>query len=330
MNVKNGFCAAVCFAALSCAACGRSNRAPVACDAARMYRMIEALASDSLEGRRAASGNDMRAARYLAEELREAGCESLWGEMAVPFEMGDAAERNGMRDILDGEWNDSSYNVVGVIRSGRPDAEKILLGAHYDHMGRFKRGKGAAETGVVLYGANDNASGVAAVAEIARLLAPYAAEFKRDLIVALFGAEEMGIVGSRRLERMLRDSSVVVGHMVNLEMLGRMRGDTLVLQGGATCRSDEVAESVPRPDSLFVHVADEFSAGSDHIAFARRMIPVSFFVTTDCSTLHRATDTPESLDMRGMEKAVNYIAEYLRRLLDADDLPPWEPKRELI
>ncbi len=104
MNVKNGFCAAVCFAALSCAACGRSNRAPVACDAARMYRMIEALASDSLEGRRAASGNDMRAARYLAEELREAGCEPLWEEMAVPFEMGDAAERNGMRDILDGEW----------------------------------------------------------------------------------------------------------------------------------------------------------------------------------------------------------------------------------
>jgi len=182
---------------------------------------------------------------------------------------------------------------VAVIRSGRPDAEKILLGAHYDHMGRFKRDKGAAEAGVVLYGANDNASGVAAVAEIARLLAPYAAEFKRDLIVALFGAEEMGIVGSRRLERMLRDSSVVVGHMVNLEMLGRMRGDTLVLQGGATCRSDEVAESVPRPDSLFVHAADEFSVGSDHIAFARRMIPVSFFVTTDCSTLHRATDTPE-------------------------------------
>ena len=292
--------------------------------------MIEALASDSQEGRRAASGNDMRAARYLAEELREAGCEPLWEEMAVPFEMGDAAERNGMRDILDGEWNDSSCNVVAVIRSGRPDAEKILLGAHYDHMGRFKRDKGAAEAGVVLYGANDNASGVAAVAEIARLLAPYAAEFKRDLIVALFGAEEMGIVGSRRLERMLRDSSVVVGHMVNLEMLGRMRGDTLVLQGGATCRSDEVAESVPRPDSLFVHVADEFSVGSDHIAFARRMIPVSFFVTTDCSTLHRATDTPESLDMRGMEKAVNYIAEYPRRLLEADDLPPWEPKRELI
>lgn len=69
MNMKELFYTAVCLVGLSCAGCGRTARIPVACDAARMYRMIEVLASDSLEGRRAASGNDMRAARYLADEL---------------------------------------------------------------------------------------------------------------------------------------------------------------------------------------------------------------------------------------------------------------------
>ncbi len=321
MSMKNIFYAAACIAALSCAGCGSSDTAPAACDAARMRRTIEVLASDSLEGRRAASGNDLRAARYLAEELRKAGCEPLWEEMEVPFGMGDAADRRGMRSVLDGQWSDSSCNVVAVIRSGRPDADKILLGAHYDHMGRFKRDKGTTKAGEVLYGANDNASGTAAVTEIARLLAPRAAEFRHDLIIALFGAEEMGIIGSRHLERMLRDSSITVGHMVNLEMLGRMRGDTLMLSSCATCRLGEAAERVPHTDSLTVCVADRYSMGSDHAAFAQRMIPVSFFVTTDCSTLHRATDTAESLDMRGMEKAVNYIAQYVRLLLTDEQLP---------
>ena len=309
------------------AGCGRAARPSVECDREAMYTTIEMLCSDSLGGRRAGSGDDLRAARALAEKLREAGCEPLWREALVTFGMEGAPVRRGMDRVLAGEWCDTSYNVVMIVRSRYPDAPKVLLGAHYDHMGLFKADKGRKhKAGDMLRGANDNASGTAAVVEIARRLQPCADDFKRDLVVALFGAEEMGLVGSRHLERMLRDSAVVVGHMVNLEMLGRMRGDTLCLQGEMLSPVSLVAAETGSADSLRIDLSTDFSVGSDHVSFASKMIPVSFFVTSDITTLHTVDDTPESLDMAGMERAVNYIMRYVYTLLTTERLPELREK----
>lgn len=328
MNLLNSCRTLVAAAALAAicmtvsAGCGRAARPSLECDPEAIYSTIKTLCADSLAGRRAGSGNDLRAARLLAERLREEGCQPLWREALVPFSMDGAAKNRGMDKVLAGEWCDTSYNVVMVVRSRYPDAEKVLLGAHYDHLGLFKADKGVRhKAGDMLYGANDNASGTAAVVEVARLLQPYADTFRRDLVVALFGAEEMGLVGSRHLERMLRDSMVTVGHMVNLEMLGRMRGDTLRLQGEALSPVSLVAAEVGEADSLRIDLSTGFSIGSDHFTFASKMVPVSFFATTDISTLHTVDDTPESLDMEGMERAVNYVTRYLYKLLTLDELP---------
>ncbi len=310
------------------AGCTGHDRPPLASDPDRMLRTIEVLASDSLGGRRAGSGDDLRAARYLEERLRDAGCEPLWHDMAVAVDLRGVDE--GRRQALAGPWLAESRNIVAVVRSRHPEADKLLIGAHYDHAGRYRVDVRMPRIGLhiaageLLPGANDNASGTAAVVELARLLRPYADRFRRDLVVALFGAEELGIVGSRQLERMLRDSSVRIGHMVNLEMLGRMRGDTLLLQGGRIADLGPFVARTPRRDTALRLVAEpeRLSMGSDHYAFAQRMIPVSFFVTTDHATLHRPTDTPESLDMQGMKRAVDYIADYLYGLLTADRLPP--------
>lgn len=317
--------AAICMVAP--AGCGREARPSLECDPEAIYSTIKTLCADSLAGRRAGSGNDLRAARALAEKLREAGCEPLWREALVTFGMEGAPVRRGMDRVLAGEWCDTSYNVVMIVRSRYPDAEKVLLGAHYDHLGLFKADKGKRHKAAdMLRGANDNASGTAAVVEIARCLQPYADSFRRDLVVALFGAEEMGLVGSRHLERMLRDSAVVVGHMVNLEMLGRMRGDTLLIQGEALSPVSLVAAEVGEADSLRIDLSTGFSIGSDHFTFASKMVPVSFFATTDISTLHTVDDTPESLDMAGMERAVNYIMRYVYTLLTTERLPELREK----
>lgn len=325
LNSCRTFVAAAALAAICMVApagCGRAARPSLECDPEAVYSTIKMLCADSLAGRRAGSGNDLRAARVLAERLREEGCQPLWRESLVPFSMDGAAKNRGMDKVLAGEWCDTSYNVVMVVRSRYPDAEKVLLGAHYDHLGLFKADKGVRhKAGDMLYGANDNASGTAAVVEVARLLQPYADTFRRDLVVALFGAEEMGLVGSRHLERILRDSMVTVGHMVNLEMLGRMRGDTLLIQGEALSPVSLVAAEVGESDSLRIDLSTGFSIGSDHFTFASKMVPVSFFATTDISTLHTVDDTPESLDMEGMERAVNYITRYLYKLLTLDELP---------
>lgn len=302
--------------------CGRYAPPSIECDPSAMYATIETLCSDSFAGRRAGSGHDLHAARFLATELHAAGCEPLWHEALVPFGMDGAAEARGMDRVLAGEWRDTSYNVVMTIQSRFPNAEKVLLGAHYDHLGLFKADKGVRhKAGDMLRGANDNASGTAAVVEIARRLQPYANDFKRDLVVALFGAEEIGLIGSRHLERMLRDSSVIIGHMVNLEMLGRMHGDTLCLQGNMLSPVSHVVETVGNLDSTHIELPTKFSIGSDHFTFSSKMIPISFFATTDISTLHTVDDTPESLDMEGMERAVNYITRYVYTLLTSTQLP---------
>ena len=114
--------------------------------------------------------------------------------------------------------------------------------------------------------------------------------------------------------------------MVNLEMLGRMRGDTLLLQGEMLSPVSLVAAETGAADSLRIDLSTGFSIGSDHFSFASKMIPVSFFATTDISTLHTVDDTPESLDMAGMERAVNYIMRYVYTLLTTERLPELREK----
>lgn len=302
--------------------CSRSTPPIMKCDSKALYTTIETLCSDSLGGRRAGSGNDLRAAHFLETELNTIGCVPLWNKALVPFNIDSIAKSRGFKRVLAGGWCDSSFNVVMTIRSRYPDAKKVILGAHYDHLGLFKANKGVRHAaGDMLYGANDNASGTAAVIEIARLLKPYANDFKHDLIIAIFGAEEMGLIGSRHLERMLRDSLIVVGHMVNLEMLGRMRGDTLLLQGAMLSPIKRVVNATDNSDSLHIELSKKFSIGSDHVSFSSKMIPISLFTTTDVSTQHTVNDIPESLDMKSMERAVNYITRYVYTLLTSDQLP---------
>lgn len=104
----------------------------------------------------------------------------------------------------------------------------------------------------MLRGANDNASGAVAVTEIARRLRPYARDFKRDLVLTLFSAEELGLVGSRLMATMLRDSAVNVGYMVNLEMLGRLKEDNFRMHLFVDDMDAMKQISVPNVDSLSV------------------------------------------------------------------------------
>ena len=316
--------AALFFGSLSA---GCSVRPPMECDREAMYAAIATLCADSMAGRRAASGGDLRAARMLADMMEEARCEPLWEGAVVPFHLGKALNVEGdnwadaMRTNLPGPWRDSTYNVAMVIRSGYPDAPKVLLGAHYDHIGRLFIASAGMKDTLMLRGANDNASGAVAVTEIARRLRPYACDFKRDLVVALFGAEEMGMAGSRHLAAMLRDSAVKVGYMVNLEMLGRLKEDNFRMHLFVDDMDAMKQISVPNVDLLSVGVVMNNSGASDHLSFTAMGIPAALFTTDDMATLHQATDTPESLNMEGMERVVNYIMRNVYALLTAERLP---------
>jgi aminopeptidase YwaD len=132
--------------------------------------------------------------------------------------------------------NAPASNVVGVIEGSDPKLkeEVIVVGAHYDHLGRGGQGSLAQREGEVHHGADDNASGTAALLEIARLLTLNRSKVRRTVVLIAFGGEEEGLIGSKfYAEHPARPLAQTVA-MLNLDMVGRMREDSLTVGGVGT------------------------------------------------------------------------------------------------
>jgi hypothetical protein len=190
----------------------------------------------------------------------------------------------------------SGVNVIGIL-PGRDPAladETVVVGAHYDHLGR--------ERGVVHPGADDNASGTAVVTALARAFAA-AGGTPRTLVFALFGAEELGLVGSGHYVRHPARPLARTVAMLNFDMVGRL-GDRALSVGGvgsATGLDDLVARSAA---ATSVKVASSPSpyGSSDHVRFYRAGVPVLFFHTGTHEDYHRPTDTADRIDAAGMAR----------------------------
>jgi hypothetical protein len=199
-------------------------------------------------------------------------------------------------------------NVIGII-PGRDPAladETVVVGAHYDHLGRVG--------GAVHHGADDNASGTAVVVGLARAFAS-AGGSPRTLVFALFGAEELGLVGSGHYVRHpARPLTRTVG-MVNFDMVGRLRGDRLTV-GGVESASGfrEIVSAAAAPEALAVTLRGSPYGPSDHARFYRAGVPVLFFHTGTHDDYHRPTDTPDKLETAGMARIAVVGAQVIERL----------------
>jgi peptidase M28-like protein len=173
---------------------------------------IEILASPALHGRGSATPDEQRAAVHLMRQLERAGVEPI----------GDPPLR--MQALSFG--SSTSQNVIGIIRptgdSAASSAPAIVLGAHYDHLG--------VQNGEVYLGADDNASGTAAVLGVARALVARRGELARAVIIVFFGAEEIGMWGSKAFVTGGPIAKDRMFAMVNVDMVGRPLTDqTMVL-----------------------------------------------------------------------------------------------------
>jgi hypothetical protein len=201
-------------------------------------------------------------------------------------------------------------NVVGLLPgSGALAGECVVVGAHLDHLGIGGESSLAPDRfGSVHPGADDNASGVAALLQIARA---FAAEppppARRTLVFAAFGAEELGLLGSARLAGAPPAPCAADGLqlMVNLDMVGRARGGRVYVDGSRSAkglreRVAALAAARPRPPLEIVWGAGDGYGPSDHTSFYARGVPVLFFFTGAHSDYHRPTDTAEKVDGRGL------------------------------
>jgi Zn-dependent M28 family amino/carboxypeptidase len=261
-----------------------------------LMRHVRALADPALEGRAAGSAGERRAADYIRTELARSGL------VATPQEVVLTPQERSL----------NLHTTVG----GKRD-QVVVVGAHFDHLGR--------RDGAIYPGAEDNASGVALLLELVRALGPRRGELERSILVVFFGAEEIGLVGSRAF---VAQPPVLVAHMdvmVNIDMIGRRLADQALLGPlkrafgiddertvgvlGAR-RYPELRKAVDRacqaagmraiaPEDLPPAIGkalDAYSQGrGDSDSFERVGIPALFFGAGESSDYHQPSDTPDTI-----------------------------------
>jgi hypothetical protein len=265
---------------------------PLSADA--LMRHVEFLAAPARRGRAPGSEEEAEAARYVADELARVGLEPK--TQKVP---------------LDGI--DASANVHALL-AGRDAAHVIVVGAHIDHLGPG------------FPGAEDNASGVAAVLEVARALRERRGELGRSVMFVLFGAEERGMIGSRYFVEHPPLPLANVAAMVNIDMLGRRMVDQSALAiprimfglasrqpvglvglrdrpglralVDAACAPAGVVAVAPEdlPGPVDVEVSRQSAGRGDSVPFENAGIPGLFFGSGESDDYHKPTDVIARLD----------------------------------
>jgi hypothetical protein len=205
-------------------------------------------------------------------------------------------------------------NVIGVLEGAGPRArETVIVGAHYDHLGRGGIGSGslASLSSEIHNGADDNASGTAMVIEIARRLAARRDPLPRRVVFMAFSGEERGLLGSKYYvdHPIFPLASTVM--MVNFDMVGRLNSrDELTMIGTGTSPGVEaVVDALGRSAGLTIKKANGLTdgfGGSDHQSFYAKDIPVLFAFTGIHSDYHRPSDDSDRINYGGMARIADY------------------------
>jgi hypothetical protein len=202
----------------------------------------------------------------------------------------------------------TARNVVAYLDNGA--ANTVILGAHYDHLG-FGSDKNALDTAYAIHnGADDNASGTAALIELARLLKSSAPKNNNYLFIS-FSGEELGLFGSKYW---LEHPAVNVqpNYMINMDMVGRYdTAHKLTIGGYGTSPVWSEILSTANP-GLVIKYDSSGSGPSDHASFYRKDIPVLFFFTGSHSDYHKASDDADKINYEGEKEIVKYIYNVIR------------------
>lgn len=216
-------------------------------------------------------------------------------------------------------------NVVAILPAQSKDdstSDVIAMGAHYDHLGHGKGGGSLARRGErdqIHYGADDNASGTAAVLHAARLIAEMDKDRKRDVLVGFWSGEELGLLGSSDFVKSKPLGDRPISAYVNLDMVGKMKDDTLTVQGTASSPEwTPLLERVNVPMGLNLVLEEDPYQPTDSQEFYVAGTPVLQLFTGLHMDYHRPTDTPEKLNYEGIDTTAELTAALVANLATAD------------
>ena len=250
--------------------------------------------------------------------------------------------------------NAPAYNVIGILEGSDPKLknEAIVIGAHYDHLGTGGAGSLAEKMGGIHYGADDNASGVAGLLELARIFSANRKQIRRSIVFIAFSGEEEGLIGS----------SYYVNHpvfpldqtiaMINMDMIGRLKDNKLTIGGIGTAsewkeliqnKNARKAESATLPlpsmiggdmaetkvvvsasiDNFTLQLNEDGFGPSDHSSFYGKQVPVLFFFTGTHDDYHKPSDTADKINYEGEASVVSFVADIIRALDQNDKRPTY-------
>jgi hypothetical protein len=254
----------------------------------------------------------------------------------------------------------SAWNVVGILDGSDPTlkSETIVIGAHYDHLGRGGEGSLAPREGDIHHGADDNASGVAGVLELARIFAAQYPRPRRTLVFMAFSGEEEGLLGSNYYVNHPIVPLAKTVAMINMDMIGRMKDGKLIVGGIGTSQEwrslvdnanlgftpfiigtgtassasavravlgvyDPKAGNNDKKPQFVLTLSEDGYGPSDHSSFYAKQIPVLFFWTGTHDDYHKPSDTADKINYPDEARIVGLIAKVIRDVAANDKRPAY-------
>ncbi len=285
------------------------------------------LASDEMEGRQTGTEGEKIAVAYISKLFEELGLTGKGTNGYVqPFSF--KPKTNPHEEVkfdVNGDGTITGNNVIGYFDNKAENT--IIIGAHYDHLGYGGEGSLFRDTIKAVHnGADDNASGVALLLNLAKKLKDK--NTKNNYLFMAFSGEEMGLLGSNYFVKNPTIDTKKVSYMINMDMVGRMKKDSsLAVYGTGT--SPIFKQVLKAHNNDFKLIQNESGVGpSDHTSFYLADIPVLHFFTGQHSDYHRPSDDIETLNYEGMAKISNYIFDIISDLDDNGKLAFRKTKNE--
>jgi hypothetical protein len=277
----------------------------------QLREYVEVLANDMFEGREAGSRGGMAAGNYLSQQYRK-------------FELAGAGDQNSYFQAFNG----ASRNLLGQWPGSDPKLREqvVLLGAHYDHVGYGTSSTSNGPLGYIHNGADDNASGDAALLEVAKAIVQLEPRPKRTIVFALWDGEEHGLLGSKHW---VAHPTIALNRVVcsiNIDMVGRLRDDRLTIYGTRTSTGlRKLVSSQNGPSNLLLDFDWEIKADSDHYTFIEHSIPALMFHTGLHSDYHRPSDDADKINVAGMQRITRLMVGVVAALANEPSVGGFRP-----
>ena len=294
--------------------CSLPQHALAQVNSKNLKKHIKFLASDKMKGRETGRAGSHKAADYVEKYFKKYGLQAK-GEHGYRQSFDAKIRRVKLADSIR-----KSDNIIGYLDNDAPYT--IVVGAHYDHLGygEFGGSRDSLGVGKLHNGADDNASGVAGLLELARHYATNKEKEAFNMLFIGFGAEELGLVGSRYFTENPTIPLSNIHWMLNMDMIGRYNPENgvAVIGYGTSPAFTEIFEDIT--SDIKFYTGKDGKGGSDQTSFYLKNIPVLFFHTGGHPDYHKSTDDADKIDYMSLKAILELEINVIDRSMQIEQM----------